>query len=129
MDDPAFEMRLSRLFAEAPAYPDAPLFANQIEQRLGRGWALRRTLIVGAGVAGGLITVGQMLGSGLMARIDGASHVFAAARQGLSHLPSPLAPQLSVLADMPFGGEVVWLVVGLAVLAAALLAGRALEDR
>jgi hypothetical protein len=129
MDDPAFEMRIGRLFGEAPAYPDALLFAEQIERRLGRGWALRRALIAGAGVVGGLITVGQMIGSGLVARIDGASHVFAAARQGLSHLPTIFAPQLSMLSDLPFGGEVVWLVIGLGVLAVALLAGRTLEDR
>ncbi len=129
MDDLAFEKRLGRLFGEAASFPDALLFASQIEDRLGRGWALRGVLIVSAGVAGGLITVGQMIGSGLLARIGGASHMLATARQGLSHLPSPFAPQLSMLADLPFGGEVVWLFVGLAVLAGALVAGRALEDR
>jgi hypothetical protein len=129
MDDSTFETQLSRLFAQAQPFPDSLAFAGQIERRLGRGWALRRTLIAGAGVAGGLITVGQMIGSGLMARIDGASHVFAATRQGLSHLPLPFSAQLSALSDLPFGGEVAWLVVGLAVLAGALLAGRSLEDR
>ena len=127
MDDPAFEMRLGRLFAEAPQYPDCLLFANQIESRLGRGWALRRVLIASAGIVGGLIAAGQMIGSGLAARIDGATHMVSAAQQGFSHLPLPLAPQLSILGDMPFGGEVVWLVLGLAVLAGALFAGRSLE--
>jgi hypothetical protein len=128
LDDPAFEMRLGRLFSEAPHYPDCQLFADQIESRLGRGWALRRVLIAAAGVAGGLIAAGQMIGSGLAARLSGASHMVSATRQGVSQLPLPLMPQLSVLSDMPFGGEVVWLVLGLAVLAGALLAGRSLEE-
>jgi hypothetical protein len=128
MDDPAFESHLGRLFAEAPSYPDSPLFAASVESRLGRGWALRRVLIAAAGVAGGLIAVAQIVGSGLAARIGGASRVVESAREGLSHLPLPVAPQLSALGDLPFGGEVVWLVVGLAVLAGALLAGRSIED-
>jgi hypothetical protein len=128
LDDPAFEMRLGRLFAEAPPYPDSPLFAARIESRLGRGWALRRVLIAAAGAVGGFIAVGQVIGSGLLARIDGASRMMSAARHGFSHLPGPIAPQLSVFRDMPFGGEVIWLVVGLAVLAGALLAGRSLEE-
>lgn len=128
MDDPAFEMRLGRMFAEAPQYPDWLLFANTVEARLGRGWALRRVMIAAAGVAGGLIAVGQVIASGLAARIDGASRVVSVANEGLSHLPISIAPQLSFLGDMPFGGEVVWLVIGFAVLAAALLVGRSLEE-
>jgi hypothetical protein len=128
MDDASFEMHLGRLFAESPAYPDAVHFAHDIESRLGRGWALRRVLIAGAGVAGGLIAVGQLISSGLAARIHGVSRMVAAARQGVEHLPSPIQPQLNILSDLPFGSEVLWLVVGLAVLAGALLAGRTLED-
>ena len=128
MVDPAFEMRLGRLFAEAPHYPDALLFAHKVEERLGRGWALRRVLIASAGVAGGLIAVGQAIASGVAARIDGASRIVSAANEGISHLPVPITPQLSYLREAPFSGEVVWLVVGLAVLAAAMLAGRSLEE-
>ena len=128
LDDPAFELQLGRLFAEAPQYADSQAFASHIESRLGRGWALRRLLIAGAGVAGGLIAAGQMIGSGLAARIDGASHMVSAARHGISHLPWPLIPQLLILNDMPFGGEVIWLVLGMAVLAGALLAGRSIRE-
>ncbi len=128
MDDPAFETHLGRLFSEAPQYPDYLLFASGIESRLGRGWALRRTLIASAGAAGGLIAAGQMIGSGLAARIAGASHMISQARQGASQVPLPFMPQLSILNDMPFGGEVVWLVLGLAVLAGALLASRSLQE-
>ncbi len=128
MDDPAFEMQLGRLFSEAPRYPDAQHFASEIESRLGRGWALRRVLIAMAGVTGGLIAAGQIIGSGLAARLDGAAHVVSAARQGVGQLPLPAISQLSLLTDMPFGGEVVWLVLGLAALAGALLVGRSLEE-
>lgn len=128
MDDPAFEMRLSRMFAESPPFPDSVLFASEVESRLGRGWALRRVLIAAAGAVGGLIAICQIVGSGLAARLNGASRVMEAARDGVSHLPSPLATPLSAFGDMPFGGEVLWLVAGLAVLAGALLVGRSIED-
>jgi hypothetical protein len=128
LDDPAFEMRVGRLFAEAPAYPDSPLFALQIESRLGRGWALRRTLIAAAGACGGVLAVGQTIGSGLIERLSGFSHMLGAARAGLGNLPAPLALRAGALADMPFGGEVVWLILGLALLAGALLFGRSLEE-
>jgi hypothetical protein len=128
LDDPAFEMRVGRLFAEAPAFPDSPLFALEIESRLGRGWALRRTLIAAAGACGGVLAVGQTIGSGFIERINGLSHMLAAARAGLGNLPAPLALKVGALPDMPFGGEVVWLVLGLALLAGALLFGRSLEE-
>ncbi len=128
MDDPAFEMRLGRLFAEAPSYPDAPLFAFDVERRLGRGWALRRVLIAGAGALGGLVAASQAIGSGLLPRLQGFGHMIAALRQGLGGLPAPLALRLAALPDMPFGGEVIWLVLGLALLAGALLVGRSLEE-
>jgi len=128
MDDPAFEMRLSRMFAEAPHYPDAVLFASEVESRLGRGWALRRVLIAAAGAVGGLIAIGQIVGSGLAARLSGASRLLEAARDGVSHLPSPISTPLSAFGDMPFGCEALWLVAGLAVLAGALLVGRSIED-
>jgi hypothetical protein len=126
MDDPSFDARLIRLFAEAPAMADAPAFAARVESKLARGWALRRAMIAVAGVCGGLIALGQVAGSGLLARVDGASRMLEAARRGVEQLP--VAPQLSLLADLPFGGEAIWLIIGLAVLAAALFAGRSLED-
>ena len=65
MDDPAFEMRLSRMFAEAPHYPDAVLFASEVESRLGRGWALRRVLIAAAGAIPTFIGLAFLLLSAL----------------------------------------------------------------
>ncbi len=126
MDDHAFEARLTRLFAEDPALGDSQVFLNRIDTRLGRGWALRRALIAAGGVAGGLIVIGQAVGSGLWARITGATRLFDAAREGLAHVPWP--SQLAPLAEQPFGSEGLWLAVGLVVLAVALIAGRSLED-
>ncbi len=126
MDDLEFEARLVRLFAEPPAFSDNQSFALAVETRLSRGWAWRRTLIVAAGAGGGLIAVGQMMGSGLIGRLSGAARVVEIARAGASRLP--IAPQLSQLADMPYGGEAAWLALGLAALIAALLAGRSLRD-
>ena len=45
MADPAFELTMQRLFAEAPPAPDAPLFAQRLEQRLEFRWTLRRLVI------------------------------------------------------------------------------------
>jgi hypothetical protein len=128
LDDPGFEMRLGRLFNEAPTYPDSALFAIEIESRLGRGWALRRALILAAGAVGGLVAVGQAVSQGLFARLDGFAHMAEAARLGLANLPISAALHVSALPDLPFGGEVMGLVLGFAALAGALLVGRSLEE-
>jgi len=50
-----FEVELGRMFGEAPALPAADLFALRVDERLNRGWTLRRLVIGGMGVAGGVI--------------------------------------------------------------------------
>lgn len=130
MSDASFEARLQRLFSDHPHYPDAPLFAVEVENRLSRGWALRRVLISAAGVAGGLIAVAQITGAGLIGRIGAASQVAQEAASALhtaaARIPGPIGG-VGQLA-LPFGGEVFWLVAGLAVLAGALLAGRSIQQ-
>ena len=128
MSDPNFEMRLHRMFSETPAYADAPLFAVDVENRLGRGWALRRVLIGAAGVVGGLVATLQIAGGGVAARFMGAIHLFDDVRRSFAQAPASLPPPFSEIGQLPFGGEVIWLVVGMAVLAAALLASRSLEE-
>ena len=49
-----FERRLERLFADAPAFSDESAFAARVEQRLNRGWNVRRWFIGAAGVASGI---------------------------------------------------------------------------
>ncbi len=125
MSDPEFDARLGRLFSEAPAFGDADGFARRIEDRLARAWTVRRMLIGLAGVVGGLVAAGQMLGgghlweaaSGLSAQVGGA-----VARGGQA------VGQFHVLSDLPIGGEVLWMGLGLAVLAVVLVAARSLEE-
>jgi hypothetical protein len=130
VSDPSFESRLQRLLADHPHYPDAPLFAAQVEHRLARGWALRRILIGAAGVAGGLVAVAQVAGAGLGARLDAASRFAHDAALALhasaSRLPGPIG-DVGQLA-LPFGAEALWLVAGLAVLAGALFASRSIQE-
>ena len=128
MSDPSFEMRLQRMFSDHPHFPDAPLFAADVEHRLARGWALRRVLIGAGGVLGGLITTYQLAGSRLVDRLGEASRLASDTGSALTnaavHLPAPLGD----LGQLPFGGEAIWLVVGLATLAGALLAGRSIHE-
>ena len=128
MSDPAFEMRLHKLFAENPVCPDAPLFAASVESRLSRGWALRRTLIGAAGIVGGFVAVVQIAGAGLGHKLVEASELFDGARRALAQTSGRLPGPFAELGQLPFGGEAVWLVAGLAVLAGALLASRSLEE-
>jgi hypothetical protein len=128
MSDPSFEMGLQRMFAEHPHYPDAPLFAAEVENRLSRGWALRRMLIGAGGIAGGLIATYQLAGARIAERFGETWRLAFDTGQSLKsaalHLPTPVGD----LSQLPFGSEVIWLVVGLAVLAGALLAGRSLQE-
>ena len=120
-----FEHRLSRLFAEAPAFADADRFARRVETRLDRAWALRRALIGIAGLGGGVVAAGQMLGSRLVDRAAaGLSEVsLTSVLQGARALGG-----LRFLADLPVGAEVMWTAAGLAVLAVVLVAARAIEE-
>lgn len=128
MSDPSFEMRLQRLYAEHPHYPDAPLFAVEVENRLSRAWALRRVLIGSAGIVGGFVATFQIAGARLFTRLGDAARLVSDASHSLHaaalHLPSPL----SDIGQLPFGGEVLWLVAGLAVLAGAFLASRSIQE-
>ena len=128
MSDPSFEMRLQRMFSEHPHYPDAPLFAAKVENRLARGWALRRVLIGAAGIVGGLIAIAQIAGAGFGARLDELGRVARGTLNAMqvtaAHLPGPLGD----VGALPFGGEVIWLVAGLAVLAGAFLASRSIQE-
>ena len=124
MADPEFDTRLGRMFSEAPAYPDADVFARGIEARLARSWTLRRMLIGLAGLAGGVVAAGQMLGAHLWQAVGG----FATASSQAVTRGGQAIGQLKVLGDLPIGGEVMWMGLGLAVLAVVLMAARSLEE-
>ena len=119
-----FESRISRMFAEAPAFADADRFARRVEARLDRGWALRRALIGIAGLGGGVIAAVQMLGARLIDRAAGLSE---SSLTSVSHGARALGG-LRFLADLPAGAEVMWTAAGLAVLVVVLVAARAIEE-
>jgi hypothetical protein len=64
-----FEFRLERMFADAPAMADAPLFTARVMEKLDRGWAARRVLIGGMGAVGGLVAAVQVLGGGAIGHL------------------------------------------------------------
>jgi hypothetical protein len=123
-----FDLQLQRLFAQAPAMPDAAAFAERLQRRLDRRWAIRRVMITMAGVAGGVITLWQVMSAHLIAQADIASQAPAAqARHAFSVALLRVHMATSVIQALPFGGEALWLIAGLAVMAAALLATRLFE--
>jgi len=124
MADAEFEAQLGRWFATAPAFADADVFTRRVEGRLDRSWTLRRALIGAAGVGGGLIAVGQMLGVHMFQRLEGVSQASATALSQGSRTFS----QLQHLIDLPISGEVLWMGAALAVLAVILVATRMMEE-
>ena len=73
MADLNFERELNRMFAEAPELGDASLFVLRVDEKLQRGWTVRRLLIGGLGMAGGVVGGAQLLGGGLVARLGDAT--------------------------------------------------------
>jgi hypothetical protein len=126
LDDPAFEARLMRLFSENDSAADARAFALAVESKLARSWALRGSLIAAAGVCGGAIALFQAMASGVVTGVGGVTRLAKAASEGLAALPA--VPRIPVLDNLAITPEALWLVLGLAILAGALLAGRSLED-
>ena len=125
MADLDFDMRLSRLYAEAPALPDADGFAQRVESKLERNWMMRRMLIGAAGLGGGLIVAGQMLGPQISQKIEAVSFTPVTSMQrGVE----ALLPQWKAFSYLPYSSEMVWLVAGLAALGIAALARRSLEE-
>jgi hypothetical protein len=124
----AFDIQLQRLFAQTPSMPDGPEFAERLQRRLNRRWAIRRIMITLAGVAGALITLWQVMSAHIIAQADIASQAPAAqARHAFAVALLRVHMATSLVQALPFGGEALWLIAGLAVMAAALLATRLFE--
>jgi uncharacterized membrane protein YoaK (UPF0700 family) len=86
-------------------------------------------MIGGAGLIGGSVAVAQLVTANLGQRLGEASQAsLSAARRGFAHLPVPGGAELASLRTLPYGAEALWLVAGLAVLAAALFATRSVEE-
>jgi hypothetical protein len=131
MADPEFDAQLARMFAEHPPFPDQGVFAAKVEARLDRGWGVRRLVIGVLGLGGGVVAAGQGLGGNLLGRLLSASQASVNVAQ---HTASSAPDMLALLGQSwglripSVGNEVIWLVLGLLAVAAALLATRALED-
>jgi len=121
----AFEARLDRLFAQAPAFGDADLFTLRVSDRLNRGWSLRAGLIGALGVAGGMVGVYQALESGVFARAETVSDRYGAA---IGHAVDRVLPLNIALSGLPFAGEVLWMPAVLAALAVGYAISRAIRE-
>ena len=125
MAEPDFEAQLTRLYSEAPSFPDAELFAAQVGASLDRGWAMRRVLIGGAGVLAGLIAAVQLVATRFSAEVQTLS------REGTRDLNADIDLAMNRLNQMvatPASMEALWLAAGLALLALGFAVTRAMEE-
>ncbi|MDB5483931.1 MAG: hypothetical protein JWO83_4984 [Caulobacteraceae bacterium] len=129
MSDKTFEMDLERQFAATPILPDSDTFALRVTARLDRGWTFRQLLIGGLGLIGGLIGAGQVLGSGLLSRLETISaQSDTLVKSGIASLPAArgLTTLLSVGSGMD--SQVLWMSAGLGALAVGLFVTRAIRE-
>lgn len=125
MAEPDFEAQLTRLYNEPPSFPDAELFTALISARLDRGWALRRVLIGGAGVAAGLIAAFQIVTTRFSAELQTLSHN---GTRDLSADVSAAMTKVNQLTSSSASVEALWLAAGLALLALGFAVTRAMEE-
>jgi len=125
MAEPDFEAQLTRLYNEAPSFPDAELFAAQVGASLDRGWAMRRVLIGGAGVAAGLIAAFQLVTTRFSAELQTLSHN---GTRDLSADVDKAMTKFSQITATPASVEALWLAAGLALLALGFAVTRMMED-
>ena len=124
MADLDFEAQLSRLYGQSPVFRDAELFAQQVTERLDRGWALRRVVIGATGVVAGLAAAAQLVGSRF------ATEFSAVSRDGAQQLDLGLN-KLASRYDQLFtlgGSETVWIAAVLALLALGFAVTRLMDE-
>ncbi len=125
MAEPDFEAQLSRMFAEAPSFPDAALFNAEVAAKLDRGWTMRRVFIGLAGTVAGLLAAFQILSSRF------SSEVTQLSRNSGHNLQTELDAgyaKFNALFASPGSSEAVWLAACLAVVALAFAVTRAVEE-
>jgi hypothetical protein len=123
--DKAFEARLDRMFADAPALGDSDLFALRVGDKLDRGWTLRGAVIGALGVAGGMVGVFQLVSTGMVARAQALSERSSAA---LGRELDQILPWHLSFSGLPFAGEVVWMPAALAAVALGYAITRAIRE-
>jgi hypothetical protein len=119
-----FETQLARLYGQAPAFRDAELFAQQVTDKLDRGWALRRVLIGATGVVAGVAAAAQLVGARF------ADEFSQMSQDGVQRLDLDL-DKLTHRYDQLFtlgGSETLWLVAVLAGLALAFAVTRLMDE-
>lgn len=126
MAEPDFEAQLSRLYAEAPTFPDAALFNAEMTARLDRGWAMRRVFIGLAGTAAGLFAAFQILSTRFSSEMAELSR--NSGRNFSSEIDAGLQKVNALVGGAPASGEAMWLAAGLAVIALAFAVTRAVEE-
>lgn len=124
MADLDFETQLTRLYGQAPVFRDAELFAQQVTDKLDRGWALRRVLIAGTGVVAGLAAAVQLVSARFTDEFSQVSHESA---QQLSMSLEKLTNRYDQLFTLG-GSETLWVGVALAVLALAFAVTRLVDE-
>ncbi|HLK23436.1 MAG TPA: hypothetical protein VKT30_02125 [Caulobacteraceae bacterium] len=120
-----FEVELGRMFAEAPAMGDSDFFALRVDERLRRGWTLRRTLIGGMGLAGGVVGGAQILGGGLVERLGRATTDAGGELTGrvVDFVENSLMPQA-----FPMNAEIIWFAAAAAAAAIAFAITRVVRE-
>ena len=125
MSDPRFEHDLHRAFAEAPARPDAELFAHRVRERLDLRWSWRRLAVGSAGAGAGALALWRLGGAQVLARLGEA----AQAPVGELWRRTPAVAEIAqVLRDAPIPGELLWLLGGLTLLAAGFAVTRVVDE-
>src|SRR5579871_1588033 len=112
-----FEVELGRMFAEAPAMGDSDFFALRVDERLRRGWTLRRTLIGGMGLAGGVVGGAQILGGGTT---DAGGELTG---RVVDFVENSLMPQA-----FPMNAEIIWFAAAAAAAAIAFAITRVVRE-
>jgi hypothetical protein len=120
-----FERDLNRMFAEAPELGDAHLFALKVDDTLQRGWALRRIMIGGLGLLGGVVGGVQLVGGGLIERLGMATTQSGRLLTGklIDLVQDSVMPQ-----SLPPNAGIFWLAGTLAVLAVGFAITRVLRE-
>lgn len=125
MADLEFERRLERLFNEPPAFSDEKTFAALVEQKLDRGWSIRRWTIGAAGLVGGVIGASQLIMSNFVQQLETAS---TGSTRLIETGMRELTPRMDLLSALPEGSSVVWIASGMAVLAFGFAITRVFEE-
>ena len=125
MADLDFETQLSRLYGQAPAFPDAELFTQQVAAKLDRGWALRRVLIGATGVVAGVAAAVQLVSTRFSGEVSKMSE---GGMQQLDLGLDKLTHRYDQLFTLGGGSETLWLAVALAGLALAFAVTRLMDE-